>query len=61
LAAAHGATGPERTQELLLAAVPLHRFGRPDEFGAVACFLAGDASSYITGVELPLDGGLTAG
>lgn len=53
--------GPERTQELLLAAVPLKRLGRPDEFGALACFLAGDASRYITGVEVPLDGGLTAG
>ena len=53
--------GPERTQELLLAAVPLHRLGRPDEFGALACFLAGDASGYITGAEVPLDGGLTAG
>jgi NAD(P)-dependent dehydrogenase (short-subunit alcohol dehydrogenase family) len=53
--------GPERTQELLLAAVPLHRPGRTDEFGALACFLAGDASSDITGAEVPLDGGLTAG
>jgi NAD(P)-dependent dehydrogenase (short-subunit alcohol dehydrogenase family) len=50
--------GPERTQELLLAAVPLQRFGRPDEFGVVACFLASDASNFITGAELPLDGGL---
>jgi 3(or 17)beta-hydroxysteroid dehydrogenase len=53
--------GPERTQELLVSSVPLERVGRPDEFGALACFLAGDASSFITGVELPLDGGLCAG
>jgi NAD(P)-dependent dehydrogenase (short-subunit alcohol dehydrogenase family) len=52
--------GPERMQELLLAAVPLQRIGRPDEFGALACFLASEASSYITGAELPLDGGLSA-
>jgi 3(or 17)beta-hydroxysteroid dehydrogenase len=54
-------TGPERTEELMLAAVPLHRVGLPDEFGTLACFLASDASSYITGVEVPLDGGLIAG
>lgn len=52
--------GPERTQELLLASIPLGRIGRPDDFGALACFLASDASSFITGVELPLDGGQSA-
>ena len=52
--------GPERMREILLAWVPLQRIGRPDEFGALACFLASEASSYITGAELPLDGGLSA-
>jgi NAD(P)-dependent dehydrogenase (short-subunit alcohol dehydrogenase family) len=51
----------QRTQELMLAAVPLERFGRPDDFGALACFLASAASSYITGADLPLDGGGSAG
>lgn len=33
------------------------RFGEPDEVGATALFLLSDASSYINGVWLPLDGG----
>jgi NAD(P)-dependent dehydrogenase (short-subunit alcohol dehydrogenase family) len=53
--------GPERTQELLIDSVPLKRLGHPDDFAALACFLASDASSFITGVELPLDGGHLAG
>jgi NAD(P)-dependent dehydrogenase (short-subunit alcohol dehydrogenase family) len=52
--------GPQRTQEAFVASVPLGRVGRPDEFGALACFLASDASSFITGVEVPLDGGQLA-
>jgi len=52
--------GPERTQELLVASIPLGRVGRPADFGALACFLASEASSYITGAELPLDGGQSA-
>lgn len=52
--------GADRAKELFVASVPLGRLGRPEDFGALACFLASDASCHITGAELPLDGGQIA-
>ncbi|MDT3399607.1 SDR family oxidoreductase [Streptomyces sp. B1866] len=43
------------------AAIPLGRYGRPEEFGRVAAFLLSPAASYLTGVMLPVDGGLRRG
>ena len=40
------------------ASIPLGRDGRPAEFGRVAAFLLSPASSYVTGVMLPVDGGM---
>ncbi|MCP4720931.1 MAG: SDR family oxidoreductase, partial [Desulfobacteraceae bacterium] len=37
--------------------IPLHRFGDPQEFADVVAFLCSQRSSYITGVNLLVDGG----
>jgi NAD(P)-dependent dehydrogenase (short-subunit alcohol dehydrogenase family) len=46
-------------RELFLAHIPMSRLGRPDELGPAAVFLASDASSYVTGATLVIDGGYT--
>jgi NAD(P)-dependent dehydrogenase (short-subunit alcohol dehydrogenase family) len=43
----------------LLQQIPAKRFGKPEEIATAVAFLASNDASYITGVELPLDGGRT--
>ncbi len=45
----------------ILANVPLRRYGTPDEIAATALFLASEPAAYISGVVLPVDGGLGMG
>jgi NAD(P)-dependent dehydrogenase (short-subunit alcohol dehydrogenase family) len=50
---------PDMVQSFLTAHAPLARMGQQAELDAALIFLACPASSYITGVTLPVDGGLT--
>lgn len=42
------------------ALIPMRRFAKPEEFAAAAAFSASPAASYITGINLPVDGGRTS-
>jgi meso-butanediol dehydrogenase / (S,S)-butanediol dehydrogenase / diacetyl reductase len=53
--------GHEDQLERLAHRYPLGRIGEPADVAAAAAFLASDDASWITGVNLPLDGGLLAG
>lgn len=43
------------------AAIPLGRYGQPDEFARIAAFVLSPAASYLTGTAIPVDGGSTRG
>ena len=49
---------PEEAKAKILAGIPLGRAGRPEEVASAALFLASEASSYITGEVIKLDGGM---
>ncbi len=52
---------PEARKAEILKAIPAGRLARPDEVAAAVTWLAGDASGYISGAVIPVDGGLGMG
>ena len=52
-----GKSIPEESRQLMLAQIPLRRFGEPDEIGKVILFLCSDLASYMTGQTLHVNGG----
>jgi 3(or 17)beta-hydroxysteroid dehydrogenase len=56
-------SGPDRDRNMraLTADTPLRRFGTVEEVAAVAVLLASDESTYMTGTEVNVDGGILAG
>lgn len=49
----------EDARESVAEAVPLGRWGRPEDVGAAVAYLASDAASFVTGTTLTVDGGFT--
>jgi 3-oxoacyl-[acyl-carrier protein] reductase len=56
-----GAADPAAARAAAESAIPLRRYGQPEEFGRVAAFVLSPAASYVSGVMLPVDGGMLRG
>jgi len=56
----HFGENTDSMKEQFKTMIPMRRLGRPEEIAAAAVFLASDESSFITGIDLPVDGGTVA-
>jgi 3(or 17)beta-hydroxysteroid dehydrogenase len=57
---AEGTRNPDAVRQRLALDIPLGRLGQPEEVAALCVYLLSDASAFITGADVPIDGGLTA-
>ena len=48
----------DQFKKTIVSAIPMGRMGSPDEVAKVVSFLASDDSSFVTGIELFVDGGM---
>ena len=46
-----------KIEDTIKETIPMKRFGKPEEYANLVCFLASDKSDYITGINIPIDGG----
>jgi len=57
---ASGTKDPSTVKNKLALDIPLGRLGEPEEVATLCVYLLSDASAFITGADVPIDGGLTA-
>ncbi len=56
----HARADDAEAERLAARLAPQGRMGAPEEIADAVCFLASDAARHITGIELPIDGGVLA-
>lgn len=55
--AQHHGTDPDKAMDVRLARIPAGRFGQPEEMADLVCFLASERAGFLTGLNIPVDGG----
>jgi NAD(P)-dependent dehydrogenase (short-subunit alcohol dehydrogenase family) len=56
----HAVMNDPEANAQFLASLPVGRWGKVEEIGALACYLCSDMAGFITGTDVVIDGGWTA-